>query len=175
MVFLLILLLLVFVITILVLRQPDNFNYARTITINAVPSVIFERVNDLHKWYDWSPWAKLDPNNKTSFTGPDKGVGTSMNWEGNNKVGKGTMTIIENKPHELVKLRLDFLKPFKATNIAEFTFTPQGGQTIVTWSMTGKAKFMGKVMNIFMNCEKMVGGMFSKGLASLKSLCETGK
>ena len=83
------------------------------------------------------------------------------------------MTITESRPNSLVQLRLDFQKPMKATNIAEFTFKPQGKQTLVTWSMSGHNNFIGKAMGLIINCDKMIGGQFEKGLASMKSIVET--
>src|SRR5260221_14652047 len=107
----------------------------------------------------------MDPNAATTFGGPASGVGATMDWAGNMKVGEGSMTIVESHPNDLVRFRLDFQKPFAGTNTAEFTFQPQGGQTQVTWSMTGHNNFMGKAMGLVMNCDKMVGGQFEQGFA----------
>jgi uncharacterized protein YndB with AHSA1/START domain len=163
------------VIFVLASRQPDDFGVTRTGSIAAPPSAVFPHVNDLHKWEAWSPWAKLDPNSKTTFEGPQEGVGTKMSWAGNNKVGVGSMTVIESRPNEYIKFKLEFLKPMQATNTAEFTFKPEGNNTTVTWAMTGTKNFMTKVMSLFMDCEKMAGGQFEKGLADLKTLAESGK
>jgi hypothetical protein len=118
--------------------QPADFRVTRTGTISAPASVVFAQVNDLHNWKAWSPWAKLDPNAKETFEGPPAGTGASFSWAGNNQVGEGRMTITDSRPDELVRFKLEFQKPFVATNIAEFTFTSDGQQTTVTWSMTGK-------------------------------------
>jgi hypothetical protein len=158
---------------IVVTGQPDEFKVSRSAKIFAPPEKVFPHVNDLHKWEAWSPWAKLDPNAKNTFEGPATGVGSSMAWEGNNKVGTGKMTIMESQPGESVRFRLDFEKPMKATNTAEFTFKPDGGQTVVIWSMAGQTSFMGKIFGLLMNCEKMCGGQFEKGLATLKTVAET--
>ena len=83
------------------------------------------------------------------------------------------MTIIESLPNKLIRLKLEFLKPFKATNAAEFALKTEGNQTLVTWSMSGTNNFMGKVFGLFINCDKMVGGDFEKGLAQMKSVVET--
>jgi hypothetical protein len=98
-----------------------------------------------------------------------------MSWAGNNKVGVGSMTITESRPSEYIQFKLEFLKPMQATNTGEFSFKPEGDQTTVTWSMNGSNNFMGKVMSLFMNCEKMAGGQFEKGLASLKEIVENAK
>ena len=154
--------------------QPSDFRITRTGTITAPASAVFAQVNDLHKWDAWSPWAKLDPDAKNSFEGSESGVGAIMRWVGNNKVGQGSMTIMESRPDEFISFKLEFLKPFKATNTSEFTFFSENDQTSVTWSMYGKNNFMGKAIGLIMSCEKMVGSQFEKGLATLKSVVELG-
>jgi hypothetical protein len=161
-------LLVVFVI--IVAMRPDDFRVSRSATIPAPATAVFEQVNDLHKFQDWSPWAKIDPNCKVTYDGPPAGVGTSFAWAGNKEVGEGRMTVIETRPGELVRFKLEFLKPFEATNTADFNFKPTGNQTEVTWSMSGKNNFMFKAVGLFMGCDKMVGPDFEKGLANLKAL-----
>ena len=140
--------------------------------VAAPASQIFVHVNNLKNWNAWSPWAKLDPNAKNSFVGPEAGVGALMRWAGNYEVGEGSMLITESKTNELVRFRLDFLKPMESTSLAEFNFVPQGNQTAVTWTMSGTNNFMGKAFGLFFNCEKMVGGKFEEGLSSLKQISE---
>lgn len=152
--------------------QPADFRVVRTATIAAPPAAVFEQVNDFQKWEAWSPWAKLDPNVKNTFEGPAAGVGAVFRWAGNHEVGEGAMTITESRPPELVRIRLDFVKPFAATSTTAFTFKPAGGGTEVTWSMAGRNEFIGKCMSLVMNCDKMVGGQFEKGLANLRGVVE---
>jgi hypothetical protein len=152
--------------------QPEDFRVTRTATIAAPAPVVFEQINNLQKWNAWSPWAKLDPNAKNTFDGPPAGVGAGFAWAGNNKVGEGKMTITVSQPNEVVLMKLEFFKPFAATNMTEFTFKPEGNQTTVTWSMFGKNNFMGKCMGLIMNCDKMVGGQFEQGFANLKGIVE---
>lgn len=156
-----------------VAMQPDDFSVTRSATMSAPPAAIFAQVNDLHKWEAWSPWAKLDPNAKSSYAGAPEGVGASMSWAGNMQVGEGTMTITKSQPSESIEFKLDFLKPMEGTNIAEFTFKPEGNQTNVTWTMSGKRNFIAKAMGLIFNCEKMVGEQFEKGLGNLKAIVET--
>jgi hypothetical protein len=158
---------------ILITGQPDEFILMRSAKMSVPPETIFPHVNDLRQWEAWSPWAKLDPNAKSTFEGPANGVGAAMAWAGNNKVGDGKMTITESLPNQLIRFRLEFLKPMQATNTAEFTFRPEGDQTCVSWSMSGKNSFPGKLFGLLMNCDKMVGGQFEKGLAQMKSVVET--
>jgi hypothetical protein len=157
---------------VVVVTRPTDFRVARSLVMNAPPEAAFAQVNDFHNWNDWSPWAKVDPNAKVIFEGPASGVGAVFRWDGNKDIGSGSMTIQESRPSDLIRIRLEFLKPFAAVNTTEFTFTPQGGQTLVTWSMYGKNGFLGKAIGLFMDCEKMVGPMYEKGLASMKGIVE---
>lgn len=163
---------LIVLFVIIVAMRPAEFTYVRSAKISAPPGEVFPHVSDLHKWQEWSPWAKLDPNSKSTFSGSEAGSGAVMAWAGNNKVGEGKMTIIESRPSELIRIRLEFLKPMKATHTAEFTFQPQGNQTLLTWTMTGRNNFMGKAFGLFVNFDKMIGGQFDQGLASLNSVME---
>jgi len=157
---------------IVVSLQPSDFRVSRSAKMTAPPSDVFAQVNDYHNWDAWSPWAKLDPNAKVTFEGPSSGKGAIFTWSGNDKVGVGRQEIVESQPNELVRIKIDFEKPFKGTSTAELTFKPEGDQTVVTWSMFGKNDFMGKAISLFMDCDKMVGGEFEKGLANLKAIVE---
>lgn len=153
-------------------RQPDEFVVTRSTTMAASPQAVFEQVNDLHKWQDWSPWAKLDPQASTHFEGPPTGVGSAFSWSGNNDVGEGTQTIVASKPGELVQFKLEFVRPFAGTNQVDFTFKPEGTGTHVTWTMSGKANFISKIMGLIMDCDKMCGDFFEQGFANLKAIVE---
>jgi hypothetical protein len=158
---------------VVVAGQPCEFTVSRSAKISAPPGKIFPQVNDLHQWNNWSPWAKLDPNAKVAFSGPDAGVGEAMRWEGNSKVGVGKMTIIESQPDSIIRLRLDFEKPMLATNTAEFGFLPDNGQTLVTWGMSCKNSLGGKIFGLFCNLDKMIGDKYEQGLANLKAVSES--
>jgi uncharacterized protein YndB with AHSA1/START domain len=160
---------------VIIAGRPDEFTVCRAAKIAVPPEKVFPHVNELKKWDAWSPWAKLDPNCQMTYAGPPAGVDASQTWVGNNKVGEGKMTITESVPDNLIRLRLEFLKPFKATSKVEFKFTSESGQTLVTWSMSGKNNFPSKVFSLFVDCEKMVGKDYEKGLASLKSTAEAGR
>lgn len=152
--------------------QPSDFRVERAVVMSAPAKAVFAQVNDFHRWQEWSPWAKLDPAAKATFAGPASGVGASFHWAGNREVGEGKMTITESRPHELIRINLEFLKPFKGTNTTEFTFRPEGSQTRVTWSMYGKNNYISKIFCMFMDMDKMVGGMYEKGLASIQAIVE---
>jgi uncharacterized protein YndB with AHSA1/START domain len=157
---------------VIIAGRPDEFTVSRSVKISAPPEKVFPHVNDLHQFQEWSPWAKLDPNAKNSFSGADSGAGAAMAWDGNKKVGAGKMTITDSQPDESIRFKLEFLRPFQATNMAEFNFKSESGQTVVTWSMTGKSNIIFKVFSLFVKCDDMVGKDFAKGLAALKAVVE---
>src|SRR6266404_613262 len=162
----------VVVLVVVVALQPAEYSVVRSTSVSAPPAVVFEQVNDFHKWDAWSPWAKLDPAMKQTFEGAPAGNGAVYTWTGNKEVGEGRMTITESHPSDLVKIKLDFLRPFAATSDTVFTFKPDGNQTAVTWSMTGEKNFIAKAFHLFVNMDKMIGGDFEKGLAQMKSVAE---
>ncbi|MBK7998683.1 MAG: SRPBCC family protein [Verrucomicrobia bacterium] len=164
---------LVVIFVIVVAMQPSTFRISRSATMAAPAAAIFPHINELKKWQPWSPWMKLDPNAKSTFEGPAGGKGAAMTWAGNNEVGEGKMTIIESKPNELVRFQLEFYKPMAGVSEAEFTFKPEGEQTTVTWAMSGTNDFIGRAMCLIMDMDKMVGGQFESGLASIKAIVDT--
>ena len=159
---------------IVVAMRPSDFRVTRSAAIAARPEQVFPQVNELRNWEAWNPWGKMDPNCKMTYAGPPAGVGASYAWAGNNKVGEGRNTVTVSKPNQLVRFRLEFEKPMKATNTAEFTFEPEGDQTVVTWTMSGRNNFVGKVFGLIVDCDKMIGSQFENGLAQMKSLVEAG-
>lgn len=152
--------------------RPGSFRVERTTAIKAPPEKIYPFIADFHRWTAWSPWENIDPDLKRSYSGADSGKGAAYAWEGNNKVGSGRMEITEAASPSKLKIALDFLKPFEAHNIAEFTLQPSADGTTVTWAMYGPSPFVAKVMGIFMSMDSMVGGMFENGLANLKAAAE---
>jgi carbon monoxide dehydrogenase subunit G len=145
----------------------------RSTTIAAPQADVFAQVNDFHKWDAWLPWAKLDPNAKVGFEGPPEGEGTVMTWSGNTEVGEGKMTLTESRPNELVKARVDMVKPFEGSSTSEFTFKPEGDQTAVTWSVAAHHNFMQKALCLVMGGKTMMSDLMDKGLAQLKSVAES--
>jgi uncharacterized protein YndB with AHSA1/START domain len=168
----LIILALIAAVLIYAATRPDVFRVERTASIKAPPEKLFAMINDYRNWPAWSPYEKLDPAMQRKLSGPDSGKGSVYEWEGNSKVGKGRMEVLETTPHSNVTIKLDFLKPFEAHNTAVFTLKPNGGATDVTWAMHGPAPFMNKLMGVFMNFDKMIGGQFAEGLANMKAAAE---
>jgi len=160
------------VVLILAARKPDTFRVQRATTVKAPPEKIFSLINDFHQWGTWSPYETKDPAMKRSYSGPESGKGAVYGWEGNKNVGSGRMEILESSAPAKIVIKLDFFKPFEGHNIAEFTLTPQGQEANVNWEMRGPVPFIGKIMHVFMDMDKMIGTDFAAGLASMKAAAE---
>ncbi len=152
--------------------RPDSFRVVRSTTIKAPPERIFPLISDFQRWSAWSPYEKKDPAMKRSFDGPAAGKGAIYAWEGNKDVGKGRMQIADASAPSRVVLNLDFSEPFEAHNMVDFTLEPKGDATEVTWSMRGPMPFASKLITLFIDMDRMVGGDFEAGLANLKALAE---
>lgn len=152
----------------------DTYTVERSATIAAPPQEVFALLIDFHRWADWSPWEDMDPNADKTYTGADTGVGARYAWSGNRKVGQGSMEITDAVEPSRIKIALEFLKPFKASNTTTFTLTPEGEGTRVSWAMTGRKTFMTRVIGVFKSMDSMVGPDFEKGLAQLKAKAEGG-
>ena len=155
--------------------RPDAFSITRSINIAAAPDKIFPLINDLHGFNRWNPFQEPDPAVKIAYRGPDSGMGAAHDWDGNSQVGKGSVEITESSQPSKILMKLDMLKPMEAHNRVEFNLSrigSKGHDTQVTWTMSGEQPFLAKLMSVFIDCDKMVGGSFEKGLAALKAIAE---
>jgi uncharacterized protein YndB with AHSA1/START domain len=153
-------------------NKPDTFRVQRTASIQAPQEKIFPLINDLRAFNTWNPFEKKDPNLKGRYSGPASGKGAGYAFDGNKDVGKGSIEILESSPPSKVTMRLSMLEPFEVRNTVEFTLTPSGGATNVTWAMHGPAPFVAKIIHVFIDMDRMVGSDFEAGLASLKAAAE---
>ena len=151
--------------------RPDIFRVERSIDVKAPPERIRALIDDFSQWGAWSPYEKKDPGMKRTFGGPDAGKGATYAWDGDKTIGAGRMEILESAPGRIL-IKLDFVRPFEANNTAEFTMRPKGADTDVTWAMYGPNLFIGKVIGLFLDMDKMVGTDFEAGLAALKKAAE---
>jgi len=152
--------------------KPDTFAVQRSARIKAQPETIYALIEDFHRWNVWSPYEKLDPAMTRNYSGAATGKGSIYEWSGNSKAGAGRMEITDTTPPSKIVMSLDFTKPFKTSNIVEFTFEPDGDATKVTWTMHGPSPFISKVMGTLFDMDKMIGKDFETGLADLKAASE---
>jgi uncharacterized protein YndB with AHSA1/START domain len=160
------------VVLILAATKPGTFSVRRAISVRAPAEKIFPLINDFHQWRSWSPYENRDPAMKRSYSGAASGKGAVYGWEGNKNVGSGRMEILDATMPSKIVIKLDFFTPFEGHNTAEFTMLPQGDATGVTWLMHGPSSLMSKVMQVFINLDKMIGKDFEAGLVNLKNLTE---
>ncbi len=153
--------------------RPDSFRVERKLTIHAPAARIFPLVNDLHRHIEWSPWEKKDPAMERTHSGAPSGKGAVYEWNGNKEIGKGRMEIIESEEPHRVTLSMHFIAPFEAHDTAEIVLEPHGDATTVTWAMQGPQPYLGKIMSLFFDFDRMIGGEFATGLANLKTLTES--
>lgn len=154
--------------------RPDTFRVERSVAIKAAPEKIFPHLTDFQAWSAWSPWEKKDPDLKRTFSEPPRGPGAHYHWVGNREVGEGRMEITEAAAPSNVRIRLEFVKPFEAHNMVDFTLKPQGETTLVRWTMQGHQPFIAKLFGLFVSMDRMVGKEFEAGLAALKAVAEKG-
>jgi len=152
--------------------KPDTFSVQRDITIAAPPQKVAALINDFHQWPSWSPWEKLDPDMRRSYSGAASGQGARYAWQGDEKVGEGRMEIVEAADPGRTVIKLDFLKPYESHNTTTFVLAPAGEQTRVSWTMSGPSPYVSKVMTVFVSMDRMIGKDFEKGLANLKAAAE---
>jgi hypothetical protein len=163
----------IIVFLIVVITRTADYRVERSTTLASPAQTLFDQVNDHRKFNAWNPFLKLDPNVKNTYSGPESGVGAVCAWDGNNDIGAGSATITESKPGELVRMRMDWIRPMAGVATVDFTFKPEGDKTVVTWAMYGKNGFMGKLVSLFMDCDKMCGPHFEQGLADLGKVTAT--
>lgn len=152
--------------------KSDTFHVRRSISIEADPERIAAQIIDFRKWTSWSPYEKYDPAMKRSFSDPSTGKGALYEWRGNSDIGAGRMEITGVSP-SMISIKLDFLEPMEAHNLVEFTLKPEGKSTKLTWEMHGPLSFIGKVIHVFIDMDRMVGRDFEAGLENLKSIAES--
>jgi uncharacterized protein YndB with AHSA1/START domain len=161
------------VICVLVLAaaKPARFTLQLSITVLATREKVFDLINDLHRWPEWSANEPNESTVRRSYSGAPAGQGAVCEWEGSGSAGKGHMEIIESSPN-VIRLQVDWTKPFAARNVNIFTLEPQGNATRITWKLDGENVFMLKVMTVFVSADRLMGTHFETGLASLKAAAE---
>ena len=162
---------LVGVVTYAAVTQPDTFRVQRAMTIEAPPEKLVGILSDLRRGAEWSPYEKRDPAMKKAFSGPASGPGSKLEWDGNSDVGAGSLTVADVTPSKIT-LNLAMTRPMNANNVVEYTFAPQGNATNMTWAMHGPMPLVSKVICVFMDFDKMIGGDMERGLKDLKALAE---
>jgi hypothetical protein len=153
------------------MRRPDTQKIVRSADIAAAPEAIFPLINDLKQFSTWSPFEK-DPAMQKVYSGPEQGQGQRMDWNGNSEVGEGSVTVLSSSVASRIDMQLSMVRPMRGDNHVTFTLVPSGGSTKVTWAMEGGVPLIAKVMQLFIDMDRMCGAEFERGLANLKAKIE---
>jgi len=111
--------------------RPDTYTVTRSAVVPAPPERVFALIDDFHHWAEWSPWQKLDPAMRATYSGPASGVGAVYAWEGNKQVGKGRMEITESMPPRKVGIKLDFIDRARAISTICCSATERSRTSVV--------------------------------------------
>lgn len=151
------------------LLLPAQTQVERSVLIERPVTEVFATLNSFRRFNQWSPWFAADPQAKYDYSGPADGVGAGMQWSGNRAVGSGSQKILESVPNQKVVVALDF---GGSAATATYTLTPEGAATRLSWRFESEHGF--NPFNRWMGLlfDKMIGGDFERGLASLKQLLE---
>jgi len=151
---------------------PGSYSVQRSIMVQAPPEKIFPLLNDFKQFGQWSPSANRDTAMTHQISTPSAGPGAVYQWRSNAKAGSGRMEILESKAPTSVRIKLDFLAPVESSGIIDYTLTPAGTGTTVTWKTDGATTFKSKVMQVFVSMDERLGSDIERGLASIKAIAE---
>ena len=150
---------------------PSAAHVERSASIAAPPAAVFDIVNSLKRFNEWSPWYEIDPSARFTYSGPEKGVGARVEWSSTSpELGAGTQEIVESVPAERVRTQLDFADDGEAH--ANLTLVPEGPGTRVTWSfdMQFGYNLPGRYIGLWL--DRVLGPYYEKGLTNLRVIAE---
>jgi len=152
---------------------PANIHVERSVEINVDQKNVFNQINTLPNWKNWSFWDNIDPNMQSEYEGPVSGPGAIHKWKSNNdSVGTGSLTILEASENVSLKYSLYF----EGMGVSEggFNLEPQNEATTITMYMNIHMPLWGRIFpGLWM--DDWLGRDFEKSLSSLKSFCENNK
>jgi effector-binding domain-containing protein/uncharacterized protein YndB with AHSA1/START domain len=148
---------------------PATAHVERQIRIAAPPATVFALVNDFHQINQWSPWLATDPNALYTISGPARGVGATLDWDGR-IVGQGRQVIVESEPYYRVVSRLDLDSQGQAIGTFEFLQTEKGTSVIWTFDNEFGPNLVGRYFGLML--DDIVGPTYEKGLQNLKTMAE---
>lgn len=165
------LLILVILVVIVSFLLPRNVRIQRTVSIKAAPEIVFEQINTLKNWEQWSPWHKIDPKMELTYGDIPSGKDAFYSWKSNIKgVGKGKLTITKSVPYDTINVTMDFME--QGISPGGYNLKKVDSLVQLTWWMEADMgnNPLERIMGLFLN--KMVGKDFDNGLKSLKDISE---
>lgn len=144
----------------------------RSVDVAAAPAAILPLLTDFRRWPEWSPWERLDPQLRRTYSGPTSGLGATYEWSGNRQTGAGTMTIASVRGSAVV-IHISFARPFKSTARSIFTLTATEKGTHLVWRMRFPRTRLSPIVGLLFNREKLIGKDLASGLAALAKVAAT--
>jgi effector-binding domain-containing protein len=161
-------LILLFIFLLVGIFFPKSVHIESSIQINASPEIVFEQVNTLKNWDNWSPWQNSDSTMDISYNNVTSGIGASYIWTSKSS-GKGKITIADSRPLNYVQVDLDFGTNGKA--LSSWKFKKEAKGTFVSWSFdNNKLKYFERYFIVFF--KKNMLTTFKEGLEKLKESSE---
>lgn len=149
---------------------PGKIRVERSVLINAPVKSIFDQVNTLTNWKNWSFWDNIDPNMKSEYEGPVSGTGAIHKWRSkNDSVGTGSLTIVESTEPNTIITALNF--EGMGTSNGGWTFDDTGEGVRTTIFMDIEVPFYGRIFP-GLKMDDWLGKDFDKSLANLKVYVE---
>lgn len=169
--FVIVIILIIGLFFIIPLFLDTEYNLKRTILVNAEKEKVKNYMGNFDNFQEWSPWAEMDDDMEVEISGKPGTVGSKYEWEGNEDVGEGVMTITDVS-NDTVKIQLVFEEPFESESPTYYAFKDIDGKTEVTWYMEGEMAYPWNIMGLFFSMEDAIGKDFEKGLEKLKTAVE---
>ncbi len=138
-------------------------------TVDANPATVFALINDFGRARLWSPVVDADPNAKVVLSGPPRGVGATMTWDGA-IAGSGVQVITESQPYERIAIVMNPGEQSESLSTFELS-RGAGGTTLVArfeadHGYSIAARLLGLVV------KEVFRRDFEQGLAALKDVAE---
>ncbi len=146
---------------------PRTALVSRSMLIHAQPRQVFDQMNIIKNWENWSPWSKLSQSVTIDYSGPEKGANASFTWTSqSDKIGNGAILIVNSYPYDSVIFSMNFGD--RGNALGKFTLTKSGNETFVTFQMTSDLGYnpVNRYLGLLFN--KFAGNDFDKSLMNLQ-------
>lgn len=162
---------LIVLLVVVSLFLPAHIHVERTALVKGSPETVYKLVTHLPSWERWSPWHRIDPQMKVEYATISEGLGAQYSWKSeNDRVGNGSIKIVDLKPASYVKTEMNFMENGIATSEYFLAPTPEGTQ--VKWTMDSEAGWNPMMRYMGLMMDKWVGPDYEKGLHYLDSVAQ---
>jgi uncharacterized protein YndB with AHSA1/START domain len=142
-----------------------------SLSIQAPPQVVFDRMGDLSRFNDWNPFPAMDATTTSRHEGPASGPGAVFHYEGE-RLGKGRMEIAAVQPPHRIDIDMTFWRGDQATRSkSAFVLVGVGGGCEVHWTFD-EDRSLGMYLMGKLFFDRMMTKTFRSGLERLKDLVE---